>query len=257
MKQIFGIMIILLSLVGCKAKKGIIEGKASDNLTSQKIIENHYASKTDFTTAYIRANAKYKDKNQSLAFSAEIKMKKNEMIMVSIRFLGITMAKGLITPSEVKYYEKKGGKFFEGDYTTLSNWLGTDLDFYKVQNMLIGKAMDDLRKGNYSNITEDKWYKLQQLTDQQNIKSYSFESIHFLIKKQEIEQIEKNRKLIVSYSSHKEYKEAILPLNLFIEAIQNTEKTSISMEYNSITFNEQLSFPYSVPSGYEQLFIEN
>jgi hypothetical protein len=257
MKQVFGIMIILFSLVGCKAKKGIVEGKASDDLTTQKIIENHYASKSDFSTAYIRANAKYKDKNQSLAFSAEIKMKKDEMILVSIRFLGITMAKGLITPSEVKYYEKNGGKFFEGDYTTLSNWLGTDLDFFKVQNMLIGKAMDDLRKGKYSNLIEDKWYKLQELTDQQNVKSYSFEAINFLIKKQEIEQVQKNRKLIVSYPSHKEYKEAILPLNLLIEAIQNSEKTSISMEYNSITFNEQLSFPYNVPSGYEQLFIEN
>ena len=116
-KSVFALVLVFI-LVGCKAKKGLVEANASDDLATQKIIENHYDVKKDFSTAYIRANAKYKDKNQSLSFSAEIRIKKNEMILVSIRFLGITMAKGLITPTEVKYYEKNGGKFFEGDYTT-------------------------------------------------------------------------------------------------------------------------------------------
>jgi hypothetical protein len=118
-KSVFALALVFI-LVGCKAKKGLVEANASDDLATQNIIQNHYDVKKDFSTAYIRANAKYKDKNQSLSFSAEIRIKKNEMILVSIRFLGITMAKGLITPTEVKYYEKNGGKFFEGDYTTLS-----------------------------------------------------------------------------------------------------------------------------------------
>lgn len=257
MKQLVSAIILVFTLVGCKAKKGLVEGKASDDLATQQIIENHYDVKKNFSTAYIRANAKYKDKDQSLSFSAEIRIQKDEMILVSIRFLGITMAKGLITPTEVKYYEKTGNKFFEGDYTTLSNWLGTDLDFFKVQNMLIGQAMDDLRKGKYVNIIEDKLYKLKDINDKQNVKSFYFEASNFLIKRQEIEQTSKNRKLTVFYPNHKEYNEAILPLNIIIEAIQANNKNTISLEYNSVTFNEQLSFPYSVPSGYEQIFIEN
>lgn len=257
MKQFLFALILVFTLVGCKATKGVAEGKASEDLATQKIIENHYDVKKNFSTAYIRANAKYKDKNQSLSFSAEIRIKKDEMILVSIRFLGITMAKGLITPTEVKYYEKSGNKFFEGDYTTLSNWLGTDLDFYRVQNMLIGQAMDDLRKGKYANTIEDKLYKLKDINDKQNVKSFYFEASNFLIKRQEIEQVAKNRKLNVFYPNHKEYNEAILPLNILIEAVHENEKNTISLDYNSVTFNEELSFPYSVPSGYEQIFIEN
>lgn len=257
MKPFLFALVLVFTLVGCKAKKGLTEGIASDDVATQKIIENHYDVKKDFSTAYIRANAKYKDRNQSLSFSAEIRIKKDEMILVSIRFLGITMAKGLITPTDVKYYEKNGNKFFEGDYTTLSNWLGTDLDFFKVQNMLIGQAMDDLRKGKYVNTIEDKLYKLRDINDRQNVKSFYFEASNFLIKRQEIEQISKNRKLNVVYPNHKEYKEAILPLNILIEAIHENEKNIISLDYNSVAFNEELSFPYSVPGGYEQIFIEN
>lgn len=257
MKHFFIACILVFSLIGCKTKKGILEGNASDDLTTQKIIDNHYDIKKDFSTLYIRANAKYKDDKQSLSFTAEIKIQKNEKILVSIRFLGYTLAKGLITPTEVKYYEKNGSSFFEGDYTTLSNWLGTDLDFYKVQNMLIGQAMDDLRKGKYSNKIEDKLYKLEDINDKENLKSFYFEASNFLIKKQEIEQVNKNRRLKVYYPNHKEYKEAILPLSLLIEAIQGNEKNTISLDYNSVSFNESLSFPYSVPEGYNQIFIEN
>jgi hypothetical protein len=32
-------------------------------------------------------------------------------------------------------------------------------------------------------------------------------------------------------------------------------KTEILIDYNSITFNEDLSFPYSVPDGYDRIFI--
>ena len=128
----------------CNSKKAVIaEGNASEVVASAKVIENHYKLKRNFSTVYIKSSAKYKDDKMSQSVSAEIRIKKDEQILVSIRFLGITMAKALITPKEVKYYEKIGNKFFEGDYSTLSKWLGTELDFQKVQNMLIGEAMDD------------------------------------------------------------------------------------------------------------------
>jgi len=32
-------------------------------------------------------------------------------------------------------------------------------------------------------------------------------------------------------------------------------KTTITIDYNNVTFNEELSFPYSVPEGYERISI--
>ena len=40
-----------------------------------------------------------------------------------------------------------------------------------------------------------------------------------------------------------------------IDAIQNSETTNININYNTISFNEDLSFPYSVPESYERIFI--
>ncbi len=246
----FGIM-----LVSCKAKKVISEAKATEELSADKIIESHYSNKKDFTTLYIKSSARYKDDNQSQSVTAEIRIKKDEKILVSIRFLGITMAKALITPNEVKYYEKINSNYFEGDYRTLSKWLGTDLDFTKVQNMLIGQAMDDLKRSKCTAEIESKFHKLENTTGGTE-KAFFFEASNFLIKKQKITQAAKNRMLQVSYPAHKDYPSIVLPTELLIEASNNNKKTNISIEYNSVSFNEDLSFPYSVPDGYERIFID-
>lgn len=250
------LLICFASIVSCKSKAVIAEATATKSMSAEKVIDNHYDTKKDFRTAYIKADVGYKDDKQGLNVSADIRIKKNEQILLSVRFLGYTVAKALITPEEVKYYEKSGNKYFEGDYTTLSKWLGTDLDFQKVQNMLIGQAFDDLNKGKYDSSIEDGLYKLYDKSNKNTEKTFFFEASQFLIKKQEISQKSKNRMLKVSYPSHKDYPEVILPTELIIEALQDNSRTRINIEYKSATFNEDLSFPYSVPNGYDRIFID-
>lgn len=254
-------ILAVIFLVSCKSKAGLVNTKAPSNATNDSImasgtiIQNHYANKNDFTNLYIRASAKYKHDDDSQNVSAEIKIKKDEQILVSVRFLGITMAKALITPKQVKYYEKLGGNYFEGDYASLSQWLGTDLDFYKIQNMLIGKPIDDLTKDKYVFTETEQFYKLKA-TSNSTIKSFFFEAQHYLLKKQEINQPEKDRSFEANYPGFKEYILGIFPESLTINAFQKQQKTTIIIDYNSMTFNEELTFPYSVPSGYERIYIK-
>lgn len=259
-KELYILMIIFF--ISCKPKQVFVETKKpiavakDDNaVTSEKIIQSHYGNKIDFSTLYIRASAKYKRDDDSQSVSAEIKIKKDEKILVSVRFLGITMAKALITPKEVMYYEKISGTYFEGNYEALSQWLGTDLDFNKIQNMLIGKPIDDLNKESYSFTETDNFYKLNAIEDKTE-KSFFFEAVHFLLTKQEIRQPEKERSFETNYPNFQDYPAGILPASLTINAFQKKGKTTIAIDYNSITFNEDLSFPYSVPSGYDRIFIK-
>ena len=254
MKKIIGI-VLLAFLMSCKSKAVLAEGKATDGETSINIIKNHYNNKKDFKTLYVKANAKYKDDDNSYNLSAEIKIKKDEKILVSIRFLGITMAKALITPDKVQYYEKMNNKYFEGDFSTLSKWLGTDLDYSKLQNLLTGEAMDDLTKGTYTTTIEDKLYKLESNSGKTN-KAFFFEAERFLVKKEQISQPSQDRTLKVTYPNHTQYPQAIIPSGIAIEAEQAKGKTNITIDYNSATFNEEISFPYSVPEGYDRIFID-
>ncbi|ENA1793466.1 DUF4292 domain-containing protein [Flavobacterium psychrophilum] len=248
--------LLVFTLLSCKSKQKIIASQpvaTGETATISNIIKNHYAIKRDFTTAYIKANIDYADNKQSLSLSADIRIKKDEIILVSVKFFGIVVAKAIITPTQVRYYEKAGGKYFEGDYKTLSNLLGTDLDFLKAQNMLLGQAIDDLYKGNYSLSIEEDSPKLEETTEENFNKTYLFDINSFCLKSQEITQKTPERKMRVNYSNYNSFPECVLPGELLIFANQDNKTTNITIEYKNTTFNEDLTFPYSVPSGYEQI----
>jgi hypothetical protein len=259
---LFVLMVCLsssLTLVSCKAKAKVIKADKSADLNrmdAERIVKNYYNNKSEFSTLYIKSNVRYSDEKQTQNVTAEIKIKNNEQILVSIRFLGITMAKALITPTSVSYYEKINGSYFEGDFSTLSQWLGTDLDYKKIQNMLIGQAMDDLTKGEYQDSLVDQTYRLEDISNKETKKYFFFDTQKFLLNKQEITQTDKNRTIQVSYSDSKLYNESMFPSNVVINASQDKGNTEINLGYNTITINEELSFPYSVPNGYKRILIK-
>ena len=256
MKKI-AILAILVLMMSCKSKAIVAEASVkATHLTANKIIENHYNNKNNFSTLYIKSNARYVDDKQTQNVTAEIKIKKDEQILVSIRFLGITMAKALITPTSVSYYEKINGSYFEGDFRGLSQWLGTDLDFNKIQNMLLGDAIDDLNKGKYTESLAEQTYRLDDISNNNTKKSFFFDADKFLVKRQEITQTAQNRTIKVAYSDNKVYNEATLPSNVLINTLQTKGKTEINLDYNTVSFNEELSFPYSVPNGYKRIIIK-
>lgn len=246
-----------LALVSCKSKTAVVDVSKNENRKSvNKIIENYYNNKNEFSTLYIKASVQYITEKQNQNVTAEIKLKKDEQILVSIRFLGITMAKASITPTKVSYYEKVKGTYYEGDFSALSQLLGTDLDFEKVQNMLLGRAIDNLNEGKYSETFANQVYRLDEESDGNTKKSFYIDGNNFTINKQEITQTKEERMIQVVYSNKKEFKEMTLPLTLNIDSYQNKGKAEINLEYNNVSFNEELSFPYSVPNDYKRIIIK-
>lgn len=242
-------------LIGCKSKQAVATLAAKDTAEITKIINGHYANGSDFKTLNIKANAKYEDRSQSHSMNADIRIKKNEIIWINIKILGFPVAKALITPTKVSYYEKINSTYFEGDFSMLSNWLGTDLDFQKVQNLLLGKAIDDLSKGNWISEINEKLFKLSPATTTDITKEFYFEAANYLLKKEAITQTSQNRALEIQYLSYSEVERMFLPNAINIKATQK-DKISIAIEYKNTTFNENLSYSYSIPSDYKAIQID-
>ena len=256
----FLVLLVVIFMVSCKPKALVTSAttvtEPVDNIKASKIVDNHYSNKSDFSSLYIKANARFSDEKQTQNVTAEIKIKKDQQILVSIRFLGITMAKASITPTSVSYYEKIKGTYFEGDFSALSQWLGTDLDYSKIQNMLVGEALDDLNKGKYTQVLLDNLYRLDDSNNGNTKKTYYFNPNDFTVNKQEVTQTAENRTIQIAYPERVAHKEANLPSSIEIKTSQPKGKSEINLNYNSVSFNEELSFPYSVPDGYKRIIIK-
>jgi hypothetical protein len=258
MKKYVVIILVTLFMISCKSKAVAVQNSSTEEPTKidNKVVEKHYTNKLNFATLYIKASAKYEDEKQSQNVTAEIRIKKGEQILVSVRFLGITMAKALITKSSVSYYEKINGTYYEGDFSSLSKWLGTDLDYIKVENLLLGEALDDLRKTKYTQTIVENLFRLEDEKEADLKKVFFIDADKYLIQKEQISKPSENMMLQIAYANSKVFEQGVLPTSIEINAIQPKGKTNISLNYNNISFNEDLNFPYSIPSGYKKVIIK-
>lgn len=256
MRHISIYIVTAFILLSCKPKQLVVaEQAAKEDNKSIEVIQKHYENKLVFETASIRTSASYEDAKQSLSINADLRIKKDEIIWINLKFLGFPAAKAFITPTRVSYYEKINNTYFDGDYSTLSKWLGTDLDFKKVQNLLLGRPIDNLTKEVFLMQIVDNLFQLKNKNTAQTQKTFSFESGNFLLKKQVVSQPVNQRSVTVTYPAYQNIETTFLPTGIQIEAIQK-DAVKIDLEYKKITFNENLTYPYEVPNGYKQIIID-
>jgi hypothetical protein len=73
---------------------------------------------------------------------------------------------------------------------------------------------------------------------------------------QQLGQERENRSVTVTYPEYQKIKGQLFPTQIKIIATEGAENTRIDMTFRNIEFNVPVSFPFSIPSGYEEISLE-
>ena len=256
LKHLVYILIIALAVTSCKSSK-MASNTSRTDMSAKNVIKNHYNNAFDKETINAKLKIKYVGKSNFPGVTASLRIKKDETIWISLNKFGFPVGKALITPTKVSYYEKINRTYFDGDFTLLSNWLGTELDFDKVQNLLLGQAILNLKDEKF---TLDYYQNKYQLTPK---KGYDLFSILFLINpdnfkvdRQKIQQKEDNKSLTINYSNYTKVDDEVFPKGIHIAASDTKNTSTIDINYRSVAFNNQLNFPFKIPSNYKQIVLK-
>lgn len=253
MKKIIFLVVLLLMVSACKTAK-TATGIPIPSMSSNKVVKNHYGANFENKTINASLKMKYDDGNMSHAVSIKMRMQKDSAIWMSGRFLGVPIAKIYITPNSVQFYEKIGKQYFKGDFELLSNFLGTEVDFDIIQNLLLGQALTNLEDQDLDAEIADDSYKLAP-EDQEELYDILFwvNPQNFKMNKQEIRQPELQKKMAVNYLDYQTISNVVFPKNINIIAVDKSDRVLLDLEYKSVVFDQRVSFPFSIPSGYDQI----
>lgn len=253
-KKIILLLSLCLVITSCGSKKKAlnIEDKAA-----AKVIASHYGSEPDFETLSSRVKLHYEDSDRSQSVTVSYRMKKDSAIWISAQLLGFPLAKALITKNRVSYYEKIGKTYFDGDYSLVSKWLGTPLNFEKLQNLLMGQAIYDLREDSYKLTESSQGYQLVPSNELLAIKKmFLLDPKNFRASAQQLNQAKENRSVTVTYSSYQNVNGKTFPEDIKIIANESGKSTNIDLTFKQVELNERLTFPFEIPSGYDEIEIE-
>ncbi|MEN3323854.1 DUF4292 domain-containing protein [Mariniflexile soesokkakense] len=250
LKHAFLFLLVLL-ICNCKASKTIGGGEANFNLNAKQLLKENGKKKPDFKTLQSKLKITYSQDGKEQSYTVNFRAKKDEVLWISAAF---SVVKALITPEKVSFYNKLDNTYFEGDYKYLSNLLGTDLDFQKVENLLLGEAIFNLNASTYEVSVINNGYIFQPKQQHELFEIFFLlDPVHFKIKSQQVSQPVELRHLQIDYLSHQEVEKQTLPERIKVIAVEANKETIIDLEFKSVTLNEDLSFPYKIPSGFKEI----
>lgn len=261
-------MAVLISLVfaSCSTRRSTIkeplkEAKAAyllEELASNELQFDWFSAK--FTIDYIY------DKKLT-EFNGQIRIRKDSIIWLSFSpALGIEMARLKITADSVFFMNRINKTYLKGDYTFISDFLQTNIDFDMLQAFIIGNDFQFYEKSKFRASVDNAEYKLSTSErrklkkfvkqDETDAKAF-YQNIWlnpetFKITRVTIKEIQDDKKLDAYYSHFKDFEGQLFPFNILFE-ITADEKIEVNVKYSRIRIDEALSFPFSIPSKYDRI----
>ena len=219
-------------------------------MSFQKLLGHLDESRFDATGFESRIKVNFTDDTQDISASGRIKILKDSIIWGSINILGIPVIKIMITPGNIRYYNKLDKTYYDGDFSFISNQLGADLNFNNIQNLLLGNPIQSINASE-NKLKVRKPYYLITATEPlpvSSIKIYPFFKVL-------METIKHNSNTVkVHYVDYQRLDKVNIPKKISISSQKETHSISIDLEYIRPVINNNMRFPFKIPSGYTAVY---
>ena len=201
----------------------------------------------------LRSQATIVNNGTTNQFNLSIRLKKQEQILISGSLL-IPLFKGLLTKNNLAFYEKLNKSFYKGNYDYISELLNFQFSLSSFENLITGKPIVNLNNQKLeTKYRKQKLYVLSSFDRKNKLNhKYYFEPITFNLIKQVVTD-NKQSSLTIEYDNFKAIDKNILPQKVIIIAQSKGKELKISLNSKVRRINEEISFPFKIPSGYKKI----
>lgn len=253
----FLVLLGILTIVGCKAKKLVSVQKQPDSAAAVKPLtiskdklDAIRAQQLNFTTFSGKAKAQLTINNSSNNVSLNIRINRGQKIWVSITAIaGIEVARALITPDSILAVNKLQGLYVRRPFSYIYKYASDKLDYSSVEALLVGNAIPQLLNEN-----------LQMKTDTANINlSGALDELVYnmvlgtdmRVKETDLSNQSLAQSMQVNNAQPMPVLDKTIPSQIDINSVEGVKKIKISLHYNKVDLDKPLEYPFSIPDGYE------
>lgn len=246
-KRILGLALAFV-LISCGGSQKAAE-IAVATAAKSKIVKAHEAAEIDFKTLQSKMNVTYQDPDRSQSLPVDLRMEKGKQIWMSARFLGFTVAKVYITPERVQFYEKANKRSFDGDFGLISDFLGEEITFEQLENLLLGQVIEPLAELDYTVVDNKYVFRETGVIE----KLFALRPNDFKVAQQSISKKSENATMDVKYLRYQTVNGKTLPVDVLINANSSGKLVQVELQFNNVEFNQELSFPFEMPDNYNRI----
>lgn len=228
---------------------------ASDSVSTSAIGLDSFAAllSNPITLNTLSAKAKihYEGGDKSLDFVANIRMRKDSIIWISVSAGGglIQVARAIVTPDSfhaVSFLDKQA---FVGPIEKAAAILPDGIDFYSLQNMILGNPI--LREAKIKSVSDtgDRWRLSTAVLSY--LEQLEFSKVDTsLVQTQLISIDSNNRSLSQALSQFALFGNQRMAQERHFHIISNGDGMLVDMNLSNIVIDAEQRFPFSIPEGY-------
>jgi len=242
----------VLVLSSCKGTSKALKNKDLKTESIKAILSNYQKTSPDFKSMRGRLKCNYNDGETQQNVNISYRFQKDEVLWMSAKLAGIfEVAKMKITPGNIQFYERIDQSYFDGDFQLVSSFLGLELDYNQIQNLLLGQAVKDILPKNSDLLSLEDHFQI--LTTFQNGLSQSLliDAKTFKLKQQILKR--KDQIISIDYSKYQIIDNMSFPEDILIQAGDSQEKVSLNLNYRNINLNDDLRFPFRIPNNFKPI----
>lgn len=251
------VIIGVLTIVGCKAKKLVSVQKQSDSVAAVKplmISKDKLgairAQQLNFTTFSGKAKAQLTINNSSNNVSLNIRISKGQKIWVSVTAIaGIEVARALITPDSILAVNKLQGLYVRKPFSYIYRYASDKLDYSSVEALLVGNAIPQLLNENLQMRTDTANINLNGALDE--LVYNMMLGTNMKVKETDLSNQALAQSMQVNNAQPMPVLDKTIPSQIDINSVEGIKKIKISLHYNKVDLDKPLEYPFSIPDGYE------
>lgn len=160
MKKIlfYSFILIFLATSSCKLKKTIASGPKE--MKSKNLFKELKKSNLDYKWYSFKSNATVFFNGTTLGGSVDVRMKKDEVIWMSVKKFGFEVARALIRPDSAFAIDRFNGKYMAESFEYFKKKYDVPIEFDVMQDILAGNSIIKGQKPFFSNL-KDETYTLE------------------------------------------------------------------------------------------------
>jgi Domain of unknown function (DUF4292) len=271
MKLLYFIICLLVAgmLFSCKGTKKIQTAIAKKDTSAVILVKDHKldsilmikelfrmveAQRIEFTSFSAKIKVDYEDNlGSSRDFNAFVRIQKDSVIWISINaVLGIEAFRIAITKDSIKLLDKLDKKYQLRSLDYLQELAQLPFDFYTIQDLLVGNPIYldsnivSYRKTDNEVSLLSVGQLFKHLLTMNNDEYYLLQH-----SKLDDADIARNRTCDLTYTDYVLNKGRWFSTNRKITVAEKS-KLDIKLNYKQYSFDDPLSFPFSIPKNYKQ-----
>ena len=269
--RVFSLIVLMALFASCRSTRKIQTAISKKDTTtvalpvaannahndSMKVINETVqklrANKIDFQTFTAKINVDYRDAaDKKYDVNANVRMYKDSAIWISVNaVLGIEAMRVLITKDSVKLMDKLNKKYTARSVDYLQEVTSLPLDLRTVQDLILGNPVFlaqnivSYAKGpdNISLLSLGTFFRNLLTLDDDNLK----------LERSKLDDVDptRSRTADLTYSDYEKKKDISFATKRNITVVEK-KKLDIKLDFKQYDFNEEVSFPFSVPKNYSR-----